>query len=45
LYVHWHRLGGVENVDGYARRTLVNSFLAERRSPWGRVLLDAGRPT
>ncbi|SEM24145.1 SigE family RNA polymerase sigma factor [Streptacidiphilus jiangxiensis] len=42
LYVRWHRLGGVENVDGYARQTLVNSFLAERRSPWARVLLGRG---
>ena len=42
LFVRWHRLGGVENVDGYARQTLVNSFLAERRSPWGRVLLGRG---
>ncbi|MEZ0089455.1 SigE family RNA polymerase sigma factor [Streptacidiphilus sp. EB129] len=39
LYTHWHRAGGVENVDGYARTTLVNTFLAEQRSPWRRVLL------
>ncbi|WP_063774197.1 SigE family RNA polymerase sigma factor [Streptacidiphilus rugosus] len=39
LYMRRHRLGGVENLDGYARTTLVNTFLAERRSPWSRVLL------
>jgi hypothetical protein len=33
LYVTWHRVGGPENVDGHARTTLVNAFLAERRSP------------
>ncbi|WP_406199065.1 SigE family RNA polymerase sigma factor [Kitasatospora sp. NBC_01560] len=36
LYVHWSRISRVENVDGYARRVLVNTFLAEQRSPWWR---------
>jgi RNA polymerase sigma-70 factor (sigma-E family) len=39
LYLHWHRIRTMENPDGYARTTLVNAFLAERRSPWRRVLL------
>ncbi|MFI6445351.1 SigE family RNA polymerase sigma factor [Kitasatospora sp. NPDC050543] len=36
LYVNWPRAGRVENVDGYARKVLVNTFLAEQRSPWWR---------
>jgi len=30
LYVHWRRIR-IETVDGYARRVLVNEFLAVRR--------------
>jgi RNA polymerase sigma-70 factor (sigma-E family) len=30
LYVHWRRIR-LETVDGYARRVLVNEFLATRR--------------
>lgn len=36
LYVNWSRAARVENLDGYARRVLVNTFLAEQRSPWWR---------
>ncbi|WP_380279164.1 SigE family RNA polymerase sigma factor [Kitasatospora purpeofusca] len=36
LYVRWGRLSGVENLDGYARTVLLNTFLAEQRSPWWR---------
>lgn len=36
LYVHWPRMRRVENPDGYARTVLVNTFLAEQRSPWQR---------
>jgi RNA polymerase sigma-70 factor (sigma-E family) len=39
LYRHWNRIHRMDNLDGYARTTLVNAFLAERRSPWRRVLL------
>lgn len=39
LYLHWPRVRRMENPDGYARTTLVNAFLAERRSSWRRVLL------
>jgi RNA polymerase sigma-70 factor (sigma-E family) len=44
LYVCWHRVGRVENVDGYARTTLVNTYLAEQRAPWVRrvVLHERG---
>ncbi|MFF8592554.1 SigE family RNA polymerase sigma factor [Streptomyces sp. NPDC015220] len=36
LYVHWPRMRRAENPDGYARKVLVNTFLAEQRSPWQR---------
>ncbi|MFI6153622.1 SigE family RNA polymerase sigma factor [Kitasatospora sp. NPDC051170] len=36
LYVNWSKASGVENLDGYTRRILVNTFLAEQRSPWWR---------
>ncbi|MFJ2868757.1 SigE family RNA polymerase sigma factor [Kitasatospora sp. NPDC087314] len=36
LYVHWSKAKRVENVDGYARRVLINTFLSEQRSPWWR---------
>jgi RNA polymerase sigma-70 factor (sigma-E family) len=39
IYAGWGRIGAMENVDGYARTVLVNSFLAERGSSWRRVLL------
>jgi len=32
LYTHWHRARGADNLDAYARRTLVNTYLAEQRS-------------
>lgn len=34
LYASWHRIGRIDNVDAYARRILINVFLAEQRSPW-----------
>ncbi|GAA0911140.1 SigE family RNA polymerase sigma factor [Virgisporangium aurantiacum] len=43
LYINWHRAGRVEDVDGYARKTLVNTFLAEQRSPWRRRITLPGR--
>lgn len=42
LYANWHRASRAVNIDGYARSTLVNTFLAEQRSPWRRrVVLRA----
>jgi len=38
LYARWNKLD-VHNLDGYACTTMVNTFLAERRSPWRQVLL------
>lgn len=44
LYTNWRRAGNVENLDGYVRTILVNTFLAEQRSVWGRrVLLQTAR--
>jgi RNA polymerase sigma-70 factor (sigma-E family) len=34
LYVHWHRVSRLENVDGYVRTVLVNAYLAEQRTAW-----------
>ena len=36
LYAHWHRAGKADSVDAYARRTLVNTYLAEQRSGWAK---------
>ncbi|MGW4897864.1 SigE family RNA polymerase sigma factor [Kitasatospora sp. NPDC004240] len=36
LYVNWPRMDRVDNLDGYARKVLVNTFLAEQRTPWWR---------
>ncbi|MFC1410871.1 SigE family RNA polymerase sigma factor [Streptacidiphilus sp. N1-12] len=32
----WRRLERIDNVDAYARRTLVNVFIASRRRMWWR---------
>lgn len=39
LYVHWQRAKVVDNLDAYARTTLVRSFLNEQRIAWARVRL------
>ena len=36
LYTQWHRASRADNLDAYARRTLVNTFLAEQRSGWAK---------
>ena len=36
LYAHWGRASRADNVDGYARRVLINTYLAEQRSGWAR---------
>ena len=36
LYVHWPRVHELANLDGYIRTILVNTYLAEQRSPWWR---------
>lgn len=36
LYVAWPRVCRREDVDAYARKTLLNAYLDERRRPWRR---------
>lgn len=36
LYVTWTRIRRRDDVDAYARRTLLNAYLDERRRPWRR---------
>jgi RNA polymerase sigma-70 factor (sigma-E family) len=36
LYTHWGRVSRADSVEAYARRVLVNTFLAEQRTGWGR---------
>ncbi|MEY9890351.1 RNA polymerase sigma-70 factor (sigma-E family) [Catenulispora sp. MAP5-51] len=36
LYAYWHKARRADNLDGYARRTLVNTYLAEQRSGWAK---------
>lgn len=36
LYLAWPRVSQVEHLDQYARRTLVRTFLSERRRAWRR---------
>ncbi|HET6708019.1 SigE family RNA polymerase sigma factor [Amycolatopsis sp.] len=36
LCANWPRASRADNVDGYVRRTLVNTFLAEQRTSWWR---------
>lgn len=42
LYANWGRVGRMENLDGYARKVLVNSYLAEQRSPWWKRVAPHG---
>lgn len=34
LFVHWGKAQKADNLDGYARKTLVRVFLTERRRSW-----------
>lgn len=36
LYVNWPRYRGAGNPDAYARRSLVNKLIDEKRRPWRR---------
>src|SRR5215211_6851292 len=44
LYLAWSRLSRHDALDGYARRTLVRTFLDERRRGWWRREQLAGTP-
>ena len=37
-YVRWRRLSGVDNVEGYVRRVIVNQHISRRRRKSFRVL-------
>ena len=48
LYAAWPRASRADDIDGYARRTIINSHLNQVRRPWRRehVVADVGeRPT
>jgi RNA polymerase sigma-70 factor (sigma-E family) len=36
LLRHWRRVSTMDNIDAYARRTLLRAWLDERRRPWRR---------
>jgi RNA polymerase sigma-70 factor (sigma-E family) len=36
LYINWRRAARMENLDGYVRTILVNTYLAEQRTSWWR---------
>jgi RNA polymerase sigma-70 factor (sigma-E family) len=38
LYRHWRRVSTMDNIDAYVRRTLLRTWLNERRRPWRREL-------
>jgi RNA polymerase sigma-70 factor (sigma-E family) len=42
LYANWPRAERMENLDAYTRRILVNSYLAEQRSPWWKRVVVHG---
>jgi len=39
LYTNWSRARRAANLDGYARTTLVNTFLGEQRTRWWRSVV------
>ncbi|MEV0134947.1 SigE family RNA polymerase sigma factor [Dactylosporangium sp. NPDC050688] len=44
LYTRWRHVRQVDNLDAYVRRSVVNTFLTERRGRWSRVLLTEALP-
>jgi len=44
LYLAWHRVARHEVLDGYVRRTLVRTFLDERRLGWWQRVRVSGSP-
>ncbi len=44
LYVRWRQVRARGEVDAYARRMLVNGFLASRRRSWRREVATAELP-
>lgn len=39
LYTNWFRARRADNLDGYTRTTLVNTYLAEQRTRWWRSVV------
>jgi RNA polymerase sigma factor (sigma-70 family) len=44
LHLAGRRISRVDNVDAYARRTLVNAYLDEARRPWRREQVNGRLP-
>jgi RNA polymerase sigma-70 factor (sigma-E family) len=44
LYRHWARVSTMDNLDAYARKTLVRALLDERRRPWRREVATETLP-
>ncbi|MEU7869207.1 SigE family RNA polymerase sigma factor [Dactylosporangium sp. NPDC049140] len=44
LYLAWHRVSRHEVLDGYVRRTLVRTYLDERRLGWWRRVRTSDTP-
>lgn len=40
VIVHWERVVRADNVDGYVRRTMVNTFLSARRLASARTVVS-----
>lgn len=40
LYAHWPRARKFDNLDGYLRTILVNTFISETRRPWWRRVVS-----
>lgn len=43
LYVRWQRVERLENLDGYLRKVLLNTFLAEQRTSWWQRVVPTAR--
>jgi hypothetical protein len=43
LYVRWRQVRGADKIAANVYRIVVNTFLGERRRPWGRVRLTGDR--